>query len=81
MKASKLFLILFLLAVNIFAQNIGDWRIYADLSDVRGAVTVDQTIWSATSGGIYKTGLVDTSFTLFFQSRWTQQPVLPLYLQ
>jgi ligand-binding sensor domain-containing protein len=65
MKASNLFLILFLSAFCINAQSIGSWRVYSNLKDVRGTIVAGNDIWAATSGGVFKTGTVDSTITPF----------------
>jgi hypothetical protein len=65
MKASKLFLILFISTILVNAQSIGTWRVYSDLQDVRGTAVVGNDIWAATAGGVFKTGIVDSSTTSF----------------
>ena len=65
MKASKIFLILFSFAVIINGQSIGSWKVYSDLKEVRSVVVSGNDIWAATSGGIFRTGIIDTSINSY----------------
>lgn len=65
MKATRILIILFVSTINLFAQNFGNWKVYADMKNVNGVVLVGNDIWAATSGGVFKTGFIDTSYTVY----------------
>ncbi len=64
MKTLKIFL--FVLNVGaVTAQNIGQWKIYSDMKDVRSSVLLSNEVWSATSGGAFKFTVGDTNYQIF----------------
>lgn len=65
MKAARILIILLVSTVSLVAQNFGNWKIYADMKSVSGSLFVGNEIWAATSGGAFKTGLSDTSYTIY----------------
>ena len=55
-----------ILTSQTFTQQIGDWENYTSMRDVSISVTDDDdNIWSATTGGIFKLSIKDSSYTKF----------------
>ncbi|KAF0152813.1 MAG: two component regulator propeller domain-containing protein [Ignavibacteria bacterium] len=65
MKVSRILIILIVFSTCMSAQNFGNWKIYADMKSVKGSVLIGNEIWAATSGGAFKTGVSDTSYTVY----------------
>ncbi len=65
MRTLKILTAVILIAFQIKAQSIGQWRIYSDLKDVKAVVSVDNNVWAATDGGVFKFNLTDSSYTIY----------------
>ncbi|MEW6652763.1 MAG: two-component regulator propeller domain-containing protein [Bacteroidota bacterium] len=65
MKVLRILIILFVYTACLYAQNFGSWKVYADMKSVKGTVLIGNEIWAATSGGAFKTGVGDSSYTIF----------------
>ncbi|MFZ6033406.1 MULTISPECIES: type IX secretion system anionic LPS delivery protein PorZ [Melioribacter] len=58
-------LLLFLfVCVNIYAQNILNWEVYANMDNVVDLTTSDEGVWVATTGGAYLFNPSDSSFVI-----------------
>jgi ligand-binding sensor domain-containing protein len=70
MRNLKVFVILLLIHVTISAQKLKleIWKNYTNINDVRKVAVVDNIIWAATSGGLYKYDLSTKSFTAYTKS-------------
>jgi ligand-binding sensor domain-containing protein len=67
----KVVIFLFLLIMSIDAQsqqNIGKWISFTDMKSVRGAVQEGNSIWAATSGGVFVFDTVSGLYTQFNHS-------------
>lgn len=59
----KLFLILILIYSTIRPQNIGSWRIYSDMKDIKEAAIASEGVWAVSNGGAFMLkSSSDTSF-------------------
>ncbi len=44
---------LLLISINIYAQQVGTWKNYSNMSDVNDAVVTSEGIWAVTTGGAF----------------------------
>ncbi|MEW5843716.1 MAG: two-component regulator propeller domain-containing protein [Bacteroidota bacterium] len=65
MRTLRVLIAVFLVASQIIAQSIGQWKIYSDLKDVNAAVTVNNTVWAATGGGVFRFNPSDSTYTTY----------------
>lgn len=65
MRTLRVLIAVFLVASQIIAQSIGQWKIYSDLKDVKAAVTVNNTVWAATGGGVFRFNPSDSTYTTY----------------
>lgn len=63
MSRLKLFLILILVSSSILPQNIGSWKIYSDMKDIKDAAIASDGVWAVSNGGAFRlNSSSDTSF-------------------
>ncbi|MCL4550432.1 MAG: hypothetical protein M1495_17915 [Bacteroidetes bacterium] len=65
MRTLRVLIAVFLVASQIIAQSIGQWKIYSDLKDVKAAVTVGNSAWAATGGGVFRFNPSDSTYTTY----------------
>lgn len=63
MRTLRVLIAVVLVATQINAQSIGQWKIFSDLKDVKAAVTVDNKVWAATGGGVFSFNQADSTYT------------------
>ena len=55
-------IILLFLLNSVFAQQIGQWKIYSDMKDVKGSVNSENAIWANTDGGAFMYNAAEGSY-------------------
>lgn len=64
MRAIKICLILIAFSTSIFAQAVGQWKIYSDMKNINGAVVTSSGVWAATEGAAFKLNFADSSYSV-----------------
>lgn len=69
MSKFRLFWILILFYTSIHSQNIGEWKIYSDMKNVKDAAISSEGIWAVSNGGAFRLkSSADTSFLVLNKS-------------
>ncbi|MGK9367659.1 two-component regulator propeller domain-containing protein [Melioribacter sp. Ez-97] len=63
-RLTKSLVILAFVCVNLNAQNILNWEVYANMDNVVDLISSDKGIWVATTGGAYLYNPGDSSFVI-----------------
>lgn len=66
MKRTILFIIM--IAFNLFAQQVGDWKNFTSMKTINAVSTYKSTVWAATNGGIFGFNTIDSSYTTLTKS-------------
>ena len=66
MKRTILFFIM--IAFNLFAQQVGDWKNFTSMKTINAVSTYKTTVWAATNGGIFGFNTIDSSYTTLTKS-------------
>ena len=64
MRAIKICLILIAFSTSIFAQAVGQWKIYSDMKSINDAVVTSSGVWTATEGAAFKLNFADSSYSV-----------------
>ena len=64
MRAIKICLILIALSTSIYAQAVGQWKIYSDMKSINDAVVTSSGVWTATEGAAFKLNFADSSYSV-----------------
>jgi ligand-binding sensor domain-containing protein len=65
MSKFRLFWIFILFYTSIHSQNIGEWKIYSDMKNIKDASNSSEGIWAVTNGGAFRlNSSADTSFLI-----------------
>ena len=62
---AKIFFILLLSALSLFAQGAADWQSITNLNDVEDITISDQAVWAVSGGGMFRFDLRDSTFEKF----------------
>ena len=65
---NKIVLIFLIFSSFVFSQQIKNWQNFTNLSEVIDLELNNQTIWAATSGGVFQYSLLDQSFLILTKS-------------
>ncbi|MCX6168202.1 MAG: T9SS type A sorting domain-containing protein [Ignavibacteriales bacterium] len=64
MRTIKICLIVIVFSNSIFAQAVGQWKIYSDMKSINDAVVTSSGVWAATQGAAFKFNSADSSFSV-----------------
>jgi ligand-binding sensor domain-containing protein len=64
MRTLKISYLFILFSISIGAQSTGQWQIHSDMKSIHSAVAGSSYIWAATSGGAFRFGLTDSSYSI-----------------
>ncbi|MDW7680631.1 MAG: hypothetical protein SCK70_08695 [bacterium] len=62
-----LLLVIFLLPFTAPA-GVGDWTTFTNQNDIRDMILVDQHLWCATNGGVFRYGTTDSSYVQLYNT-------------
>lgn len=62
---AKIFFILLLSTLFLFAQGAADWQSITNLNDVEDITISDQAVWAVSGGGMFRFDLRDSTFKKF----------------
>ncbi|KAB2843696.1 MAG: hypothetical protein F9K45_05750, partial [Melioribacteraceae bacterium] len=68
MKLFCFFVMMLFASSNIFTQEIGVWKNYTDMRNVREISVFENNLWAATEGGVFKYDLTAGNFDSFTKS-------------
>ncbi len=64
MRAIKICLILIAFSTSIYAQAVGQWKIYSDMKNINDVIATSSELWAATEGAAFKLNFADSSYSV-----------------
>lgn len=65
MKVARIIMFFLILSYLAHAQDFGKWVIYSDLKNVNSISNDENSLWVASSGGVFQFSLKDSSFNIY----------------
>ena len=72
----KLTIIFFAAISIVYSQQVGQWKIYSDMTKISSVINGQSGVWAVTTGGAFKYGFSDNSYTTLTKANGLNSQVL-----